>query len=88
MSFSPPPQQRRSGDVTFTPAIIGTGPFVPPGLMEEPMRLLIRDRKQEVLVAVVLIKTATSVRLNSTIRTSDFVVQHSVLEGFLFSYQP
>lgn len=51
------------------------------------MSLLIRDRKQEVLVAVVLIKTVTYVRLNSTIRTSDFMVQLSVLEVFLFSYQ-
>lgn len=45
------------------------------------MSLLIRDRKQEVLVAAVLIKTVTYVGLNSTIRTSD-LVQHSVLEVF------
>lgn len=50
--------------------------------MERPISLLIRDRKQGVLVAVVLIKTVTDVRLNSTVGTSDFVVQHCELEVF------
>lgn len=48
------------------------------------MSLLIRDRKQEVLVAVVLIKTVTYVGLNSAIRTSDFVVRLSVRGVFIF----